>query len=83
MEYKPTYTKEEIDELTQWFETHRCEQDLDMGHGLHIRALDTTTKQLVYIARTQHTNRVFSGSIAMLFRIRDELIRQNKVLGEK
>ncbi len=83
MEYKPTYTKEEIEEVIAWFQTHQCEQDIDMGGGIHIRELSKTLEQLFHIARTQHENRVFSGQIYFLFRIRDELLKQNNVIGEK
>lgn len=83
MEYKTTFTKEEIDEIASWFETHRCEQDIDLGGGIHIRELDTALKQLLHIARTKYENRVFSGQIFLLFRIRDELLKQGKVIGEK
>ena len=83
MEYKPTFTKEEIEEIIHWFATHKLEQDIDLGNGVHIRELDTALKQLTHIAKTRHDNRVFSGQIYMLFKIKDELIKQGKVLGEK
>jgi hypothetical protein len=83
MDYKPTFTKEEIEDIIQWFSTHKLEQDIDLGNGVHIRELDTALKQLVHIARTRYDNRVFSGQIYMLFKIKDELIKQGKVLGEK
>lgn len=83
MNYKPTYTQEEVEEVVKWFETHRFEQDLDLGHGIHIRSLDTALHQFIHVARTQYANRTFSGQIQMLFNIRDELIRQDKVIGEK
>ncbi|MBR2630857.1 MAG: hypothetical protein IKD25_04940 [Bacteroidaceae bacterium] len=83
MEYKPTFTKEEIEDIIHWFATHKLEQDIDLGNGVHIRELDTALKQLTHIAKTRHDNRVFSGQIYMLFKIKDELIKQGKVLGEK
>ncbi|MDO5482300.1 MAG: hypothetical protein Q4F47_04600 [Bacteroidaceae bacterium] len=83
MEYKPTFTKEEIEDIIHWFATHKLEQDIDLGNGIHIRELDTALKQLTHIAKTRHDNRVFSGQIYMLFKIKDELIKQGKVLGEK
>lgn len=81
-QYQPVYTKEEIDELVNWFETHRYEQDIELGQGIHIRQLDTTLKQFCFIARNQYSNRTFSGPIHTLFRIREELIKQNKVIQE-
>ena len=83
MGFKPTYTKEEIAEIVNWFSAHKFEQDIDMGSGIHIRELDTTLKQLIHVAQTKYENRVFSGQIHMLFKIKEELIKQGKVLGEK
>ena len=83
MEYKATYTKEEVDELVTWFDTHTYEQSIDLGSGISIPNVSTTVKQMSHIARTKYDNRRFSGQIFVLFRIREELIKQNKVLGEK
>ena len=53
MEYKPTYTKEEVDELEHWFDTHTYETELDMGSGLHIADLRNTLPQMLHVARTK------------------------------
>lgn len=83
MEYKTTYTKEEIDELDNWFKTHEYEQELDMGHGIYIANVNETVPPMMHTAKTQHENKVFSGQIQLLFKIRQALIDQNKVKGEK
>ena len=83
MDYKPTYTKEEVDELANWFATHTYDNELDMGHGLYISDMSKTVPAMLHIAQIKYDNRAFSGQIQVLFRIRDELIKQNKVTGEK
>ncbi len=81
--YKPTYTKEEVDELIKWFETHTYEKELQLVSGVHIKDLDNTLPQMLHVVRTQYENRNYSGQIHLTFKIRDELIKQNKVTGEK
>lgn len=83
MEYKPTYTKEEVDELVNWFSTHTFEKELDMGGGIYIRDVQMAIGPMMHIAKTKYENRTFSGQIFLLFRMRDELLKQNKVTGEK
>ncbi len=83
MEYQTSFTKEEIDELAQWFATHECEQEIDLGNGIHINHLDETLRPMLHIARIKHDNRAFSGQIHVLFKIKEELLKQNKVKGEK
>lgn len=80
MEYKPTFTKEEIDELVEWFNTHKYEQAVDLGNGISTANLVETLKPMIRIAQTKYDNRTFSGQIHVLFQIRDTLIRQGKVL---
>lgn len=83
MEYKKSYTKEELLELRHWFDTHTYEKELDMGHGLFIPDVDKTLVPMFLTAMDQYENITFSGQIRQLFRIREELIKQNKVIGEK
>ena len=83
MEYKPTYTKEEVDEVVNWFNTHRIAQEVKIGGGVSTKEADKVVEYLVHSAKTQYENRVFSGQIHMLFKLRDILIKENKVLGEK
>jgi hypothetical protein len=83
MEYKPTYTKEEIDELVNWFATHTFEKEMDMGGGIYVNDVEQAIGPLIHMARTRYDNRNYSGAIHFLSRIRDELMKQNKVTGEK
>lgn len=79
MEYKTTYTQEEVNELTQWFEDHVYEGEVDLGHGLFISNVKSTIAPILHIAQKKRENRTFSGQIALAFRIKEELIRQGKV----
>ncbi len=83
MEYKSTYTKEEILELRHWFDTHTYEKELDMGGGIFIPDVDKTLNPMFMTAMKHYENKTFSGQIRQLFRIREELIKQNKVTGEE
>lgn len=79
MEYKTSYTKEEVDDLVQWFSTHEFENQIDLGSGINIPDLKKTLPNMLHIAQTKHENRTFSGQVNLAFRIRDELIKQGKV----
>ena len=79
MEYKTSYTKEEVDELLNWFSTHEFEGELDMGGGIKIPDVKVALPPMLYIVREKYEYRTFSGQIHKAFRIREELIRQNKV----
>lgn len=83
MEYKPEYTKDEVDELVHWFNTHTYENEVDLGGGILIGDIQKTLPRMLHIAQTKYENRTFSGQIQLAFRIREELIKQNKVTGEK
>ena len=83
MEYKPTYTKEEVAELENWFATHTFEKELDMGDGIYIEDVQTPIVPMLNVARTKYENRNFSGQICFLFKMREELLKQNKVTGVK
>ena len=80
MAYKPRYTKEEIDELVNWFHSHKVEQTVDLGNGVSTTHVDDTVKPMLHIAEKHYNNPTFSGQIHMLFLIREQLIAQNKVL---
>ncbi len=75
MEYKPEYTKEEIDEMVNWFTSHTFEKEMDMGHGVYICDVEQAIAPLMHMAKTQYENRNYSGAIHFLSLIRDECIR--------
>lgn len=79
MTYKPTYTKEEVEELVNWFDTHEYENEVDLGHGICVSDISTTIVPMRNIALKKFDNRSFSGQIQLLFRIKEELIKQGKV----
>ncbi|MCM1311327.1 MAG: hypothetical protein NC206_07200 [Bacteroides sp.] len=80
MEYKSRYTKEEAEELVKWFESHKYENELKIDKAQHITDLKKSLTQFTYIALTQYDNPNFSGFISNLFKIREELIKQGKVI---
>lgn len=80
MNYKPAYTKEEVEELVNWFDTHKYDKEVDLGHGIYISDVSATLTPMRNIALAKYENRTFSGQIQMLFKIREELIRQGKVV---
>ncbi|OKZ24810.1 MAG: hypothetical protein BHV77_03885 [Bacteroides sp. 43_108] len=77
--YKPTYTKEEVDELVKWFNEHEYDDEVDLGHGQYIKSVKVSVAQLSHLAQLYYANRNFSGPINMLFKIRDCLTEQGKV----
>ena len=48
MEYKATYTKEEVEELIEWFSTHEYENEIDLGEGQLIKDLKKCVKALTH-----------------------------------
>ena len=83
MEYKSSFTQEETEELISWFNTHQFEKEVDLGQGIVVKDLNKALPPLLHIAKTKYENTCFSGQIFILFRIREELIKQGKVIGEQ
>lgn len=83
MDFKELFTIEEIDELATWFNTHKYEQTVDLGNGISTTELDKILVPMLRVAQTRYRIRAFSGQIYILFRIREILIKEGKVLGEK
>lgn len=81
MEYKPTYTKEEVEELIGWFDSNDYDNEVDLGQGQYIKDVKKCANALKHTTLTQHNNPTFSGSINVLFKIRETLIEQGKVKG--
>lgn len=79
MNYKPTYTKEEVEELVNWFDNHKYANEVDLGYGLYVGNVAFTLNHMRNIALTKYENRSFSGQVQLLFKIREELIKQDKV----
>ncbi len=79
MTYKRTYTKQEVDELFHWFDTHEYENEINLTPGLKGANVKLLVEQTRYIAQTKYDNPTYSGQIQLVFHLRDELIRQGKV----
>jgi hypothetical protein len=79
MEFKKTYTKEEIGELAKWFETHEYEDEVVFGEGMRATNLRTNIQRMMTMAWEQHENPCFAGQIWNIFNIREALIKQGKV----
>jgi len=79
MEYKPIYTKEEVEELAAWFDSHPYKQELDIGSGIYMKNVSMSVAAMLHTVRAKYDNRTFSGQVYLLFRIKDELLKQGKV----
>ena len=80
MEYKRQYTEQELDELIQWFETHKYAQDLDYAPGEYIPDLQYCVEAFVLQIRDNREKIAYSGQVHKAFELREAIIRQGKVL---
>ena len=79
MEFKSKYTKEEIEELAKWFDTHEYEDEVEFGKGQKTTNLKENISKMIVMARAQHENSCIAGQIWNIFNIKDALISQGKV----
>ncbi len=77
--YKPTYTKEEVEELLHWFDSNTYDNEVNIGSGQHVNDVKKCVNMLRYTAIERHNNTTFSGPISVLFTIKESLIEQGKV----
>lgn len=63
----------------QWFDTHRCDKELDLGHGLVVRDIKKLTDQSRNIVLHKYDSPTYSGQIQLLFHLQDEMIKQGLV----
>lgn len=75
MEYKNTYTIEEVEELYKWFDTHDYPSEIDLGHGVVVKDTKMLVNKSKTIALRKYDNPTFSGQINFLYLVRDEIIR--------
>lgn len=75
MDYKTSYTKEEMDELADWLEDHldRMPAKLDMNEFIHIADLPFTVKQVVENLRKGQGSIAFSGQVHQFYLLRDAI----------
>lgn len=79
MEYKPTYTEDDIKELKEWFSSHEYENEIDMGLGIKVLDIKLFVENSMNVVTKYHKNATYSGIIYKLFLLREALIQQGKV----
>jgi len=77
MEFKTTYTLEEIEELVNWFKTCKHEGELNLGEGEIIKDFNKAVEQLSSLAIRYYDNPNFLGSIHNLIKIRNKIEEEN------
>ncbi len=77
--YKPKYTKEEVTALLDWFNTTQYDNEIDLGHGEKVNDVKKCVRVTYNTIQDQYSNTTFSGSIALLYKIKAALIEQGKV----
>jgi len=80
MEYKTDYTEEELNELFDWFETHKFENQINLGKGINVVDVKLYVQSSINQIKSHPNNVTFSGLMYKLFIMKDELIKQGKVL---
>lgn len=71
MAFKPTYTKEDSEELLRWIDTNPTGH-VDLGHGVKIKHIEYYLKNAVGTIKKQYDNPSYSGFFYDLFRVKDE-----------
>ncbi len=79
MEYKSTYSAEEVKELYQWFDEHEYENSIELGYGIKVMDIKMLLDRSHSIAVKKHNNPTYSGQINFLFQVQQALIEQGKV----
>ncbi len=77
--YKSSYTKEEVSTLLDWFNTTQYDNEVDLGHGEKVNDVKKCVHLTSCTIQEQYANSTFSGSIALLYKIKAALIAQGKV----
>lgn len=80
MEFKTEYTSDELAELFAWFESHKVENVIDMGHGEKIIDVQKCVSSIMAQIKRHPGNPTYLGMTYKLFCIREELINQGKVI---
>ena len=75
MDYKTSYTKEEMAELADWFDANltRMPASLEMNGFIHIADLPFTVKQVVENLRKGQGSIAFSGQVHQFYLLRDAI----------
>ena len=75
MDYKTSYTKEEMDELADWFEANleRMPASLKINEFMKVDDLPFTVKQVVENLRKGQGSIAFSGQVHQFYLLRDAI----------
>lgn len=74
MEYKKTYTEEDVRSLIAWFKERKdIPAQISLGHGVDIKDSERCIGQLTYLAGRNFANPNFSGPIHLLEQIKQKL----------
>ena len=79
MEYKSTYTAEDVKELYKWFDEQHYENAVNLGHGVNVKDVKMLVDSSRTVALAKYDNPTYSGQIHFLFMVREALINQGKV----
>ena len=76
MDYKSIFSKEELNELTDWFKERldALPESLQVDDATFVRDLRQTVEYYLRLVELYHDKRTFSGQLYLLERIRKKLI---------
>ena len=76
MDYKSIFSKEELNELTDWFNERKDKlpETLQVDDAIFVKDLRQTVDYYLRLVELYHDKRAFSGQLYLLERIRKKLI---------
>ena len=76
MDYKSIFSKEELKELTDWFNERKDKlpETLQVDDATFVKDLRQTVDYYLRLVELYHNKRAFSGQLYLLERIRKKLI---------
>ncbi|MGN1240847.1 MAG: DUF6965 family protein [Alloprevotella sp.] len=76
MDYKSIFSKEELNELTDWFNERKDKlpETLQVDDATFVKDLHQTVDYYLRLVELYHDKRAFSGQLYLLERIRKKLI---------
>ncbi len=76
MDYKSIFSKEELNELTVWFNERKDKlpETLQVDDAIFVKDLRQTVDYYLRLVELYHDKRAFSGQLYLLERIRKKLI---------
>jgi hypothetical protein len=73
MNYKRTYTQEEVKALYDWYDSTKPQGAFDMGHGLKVFNVSELFENSRHIAMEKYDNPTYSGQIQLLFKVQEAI----------